>query len=222
MGDAAGKVTDDGTNTFTYSDRGRLQTATIAGGTVNYLYTEHGLRVAKTGLTTVVPGSVGYFGYDEQGQLQGESDAAGAPTDETIYLGAMPVGFADPSGLQAIPLRPTFRPPSLPYRVDQHDREGEPWCQLERQFQDDPFVPIFGLRRDVPWCRGECCSSNTRIAPPTNGFRQVNGCYIVCVQGPFASSPNGQSPILEETISWPPGTGGWIKWVSRRLLAAKD
>lgn len=36
--DAAGHITGDGTNTYTYSDRGRMITATTAGGTVTYVY----------------------------------------------------------------------------------------------------------------------------------------------------------------------------------------
>jgi uncharacterized protein RhaS with RHS repeats len=43
--DAAGNITSDGTNTYTYSDRGRLATMTNAGGTVTYSYNALELRV---------------------------------------------------------------------------------------------------------------------------------------------------------------------------------
>ena len=123
------------------------------------------------------------------------------------YVEGNPRWAIDPDGLHAAPLRPQARPPSLPYWVDQHNQEIEPWHQLQRQFQDDPFAPIIGLRRDTPWGREECDTSGSCIAPPANGFRHVNGCYRVCVQGPFASSPSGSSPVLEETMSRRPSRG---------------
>jgi hypothetical protein len=36
--DAAGNITSDGTNTYTYSDRDLMATMTNAGGTVTYMW----------------------------------------------------------------------------------------------------------------------------------------------------------------------------------------
>ena len=96
--DNAGNITGDGSNTYTYSDRGRMATAVNAGGTVSYQYNALNLRMSKTGPTALVPTGAAYFVYDEQGQLLGEYDANGAPVYETIYLGAMPVGALKRTG----------------------------------------------------------------------------------------------------------------------------
>lgn len=95
--DAAGNITSDGINTYTYSDRGRMATMTNAGGTVTYSYNALELRVGKTGLTALVPTGATYYVYDEEGKLLGEYDANGAPLYETIYLG-MPVGVVKQTG----------------------------------------------------------------------------------------------------------------------------
>jgi YD repeat-containing protein len=59
--DPAGNLTGDGTDAYSYSDRGRLATATVAGNTVTYAYNGLGQRVLKTGPATVVPtGTVRY------------------------------------------------------------------------------------------------------------------------------------------------------------------
>jgi len=99
--DAAGHITSDGTNTFTYSDRGRMTSATNAGGTVSYTYNGLNQRVYKSGPTAMVNTGAAYFLYDEQGQLLGEYDANGAPVYETIYLGMMPVGVLKQAGSAA-------------------------------------------------------------------------------------------------------------------------
>jgi RHS repeat-associated protein len=96
--DAAGHITADGANTFTYSDRGRMATASNAGGTVNYSYNALELRVAKTGPTALIPTGASYYVYDEQGQLLGEYDANNNPLYETIYLGNTPVGVLKQTG----------------------------------------------------------------------------------------------------------------------------
>ncbi|MFS2032753.1 RHS repeat-associated core domain-containing protein [Polaromonas sp. CT11-55] len=95
--DAAGNITSDGANTYTYSDRGRLDTMTNAGGTVSYSYNALELRVGKTGPTALIPTGAAYFVYDEEGKLLGEYDANGAPVYETIYLGG-PVGVVKQTG----------------------------------------------------------------------------------------------------------------------------
>ena len=99
--DAAGHITNDGTNSFTYSDRGRMTSATNAGGTVSYLYNGLNQRVYKSGPTALVPTGAAYFLYDEQGQLLGEYDANGAPVYETAYLGSLPVGALKQTGSAA-------------------------------------------------------------------------------------------------------------------------
>jgi len=96
--DAAGNITSDGTNSYTYSDRGRLATMTNAGGTVTYSYNALELRVGKTGPTALVPTGATYYVYDEDGKLLGEYDANGAPLYETIYLG-IPVGVIKQTGI---------------------------------------------------------------------------------------------------------------------------
>ncbi|WP_411885855.1 Ig-like domain repeat protein [Polaromonas sp. YR568] len=98
--DAAGNITSDGTNTYTYSDRGRMATMTNAGGTVTYSYNALELRVGKTGPTTMVPTGATYYVYGEEGQLLGEYGANGTPLHETIYLG-LPVGVIKQTGTTA-------------------------------------------------------------------------------------------------------------------------
>jgi RHS repeat-associated protein len=98
--DAAGNITSDGLNTYTYSDRGRLATMTNAGGTVSYSYNALGLRVGKTGPTALVPTGATYYVYNESGKLIGEYDANGTPLYETIYLG-IPVGVVKQTGTAA-------------------------------------------------------------------------------------------------------------------------
>uniref|UniRef100_UPI00398C235C RHS repeat-associated core domain-containing protein n=1 Tax=Polaromonas sp. YR568 TaxID=1855301 RepID=UPI00398C235C len=95
--DAAGNVTSDGTNSYTYSDRGRLATMTNAGGTVSYSYNALELRVGKIGPMALVPTGAIYYVHDESGKLLGEYDATGNPLYETIYMG-MPVGVVKQTG----------------------------------------------------------------------------------------------------------------------------
>ncbi len=99
--DAAGNIVDDGTSSFTYSDRGRLASVQTAGGTVSYLYNGLNLRVYKSGPSAVVNTGAAYYLYDEAGQLLGEYDANGAPVYETIYLGSLPVGAMKQAGSAA-------------------------------------------------------------------------------------------------------------------------
>ena len=95
--DAAGNITSDGINTYTYSDRGRLATMTNAGGIVSYSYNALEMRVGKTGPTALVPTGATYYVYDEPGKLLGEYDANGIPLYETIYIG-VPVGVVKQTG----------------------------------------------------------------------------------------------------------------------------
>jgi RHS repeat-associated protein len=87
--DGAGNLTSDGTIGYTYSDRGRLSRVTNAGLTFNYLYNGLGQRVSKQGAT--VPSGANHYVYDEEGKLLGEYNASGAPIQETVYLGTIPV-----------------------------------------------------------------------------------------------------------------------------------
>ena len=95
--DAAGNITSDGQNTYSYSDRGRLATTANAGGTASYSYNALELRVGKSGPTALVSTGAAYYVYDEAGKLLGEYDANGTPLYETIYLG-LPVGVMKQSG----------------------------------------------------------------------------------------------------------------------------
>ena len=95
--DAAGNITGDGLNTYTYSDRGRMATMTNAGGTVSYSYNALELRVGKAGPTALVQTGATYYVYDEAGKLLGEYDANGVPVYETIYLG-LPVRVIKQTG----------------------------------------------------------------------------------------------------------------------------
>jgi RHS repeat-associated protein len=99
--DAAGHVVGDSANTFAYSDRGRMKSATNAGGTVTYLYNGQNQRVAKSGPAALVPTGAAYYVYDEAGQLLGQYDASGKPVHESIYLGSMPVGVIKQTGAAA-------------------------------------------------------------------------------------------------------------------------
>ena len=96
--DATGNITADGAATYSYSDRGRLATATVAGNIVTYKYNGIEQRVSKTGPAVVVPTGAAYFVHDETGNLIGEYDASGAVAYETIYLGAAPIGLMKHAG----------------------------------------------------------------------------------------------------------------------------
>ena len=87
--DSAGNLISDGTTSFTYSDRGRLQSATKSGMTTTYRYNGLGQRVSKEGLS-VTSGRNDYV-YDETGRLLGEYDANASVLQETIWLGEIPV-----------------------------------------------------------------------------------------------------------------------------------
>jgi len=89
--DAVGNLTADGTNGYTYSDRGRLQTATMGPNNFGYLYNALGQRVVKTGPTAQITTGIVHYVYDEAGHLFGEYDGNGKPSQETIYLGDIPV-----------------------------------------------------------------------------------------------------------------------------------
>ena len=89
--DGAGNLTGDGTINYTYGTNGRMETASTAGVTTRYRYNGRGERVLKTSSV-----DSRHYVYDEQGHLLGEYDAAGAPLQETVYLGDLPVVVMKP------------------------------------------------------------------------------------------------------------------------------
>jgi YD repeat-containing protein len=91
--DAAGNITADGTNSYGYSDRGRMGSATTASGTVTYSYNGLEQRARKSSAS-----GTSYYVYDEAGQLLGEYDATGKPLYETVHLGSMSVGVLKQTG----------------------------------------------------------------------------------------------------------------------------
>jgi len=85
--DAAGNLTDDGTNKFLYGANGRMTSVTTPRTTVTYRYNGFGERVSKADAKG--PGT--YYVYDEAGHLLGEYDEQGTAMQETVYLGDVPV-----------------------------------------------------------------------------------------------------------------------------------
>lgn len=94
--DVSGNVTDDGSATYSYSDRGRMAGASTPGGSLAYAYNGLGLRAKKSG-AAVSTGAAHYI-YDEAGLLLGEYDANGTPVYETLYLNTTPVGAIKQTG----------------------------------------------------------------------------------------------------------------------------
>jgi len=89
--DGAGNLTGDGAINYTYGTNGRMETASTAGVTTRYRYNGRGERVLKTSSV-----DSRHYVYDEQGHLLGEYDASGAPLQETVYLGDLPVVVMKP------------------------------------------------------------------------------------------------------------------------------
>jgi RHS repeat-associated protein len=86
--DASGHLTLSGI-TYVYDGRGRMKQA----GSVTYLVNGLGQRVKKTAAADV------FFAYDESGHLIGEYDATGAPIQETVWLGDLPIAVIKPNGV---------------------------------------------------------------------------------------------------------------------------
>jgi RHS repeat-associated protein len=90
--DAAGNTTDDGRFSFAYGDNNRLTTVSQVGSPIaTYAYNARGERVKKTagGVTTL-------FTYDTSGHLLAESDAAGNPLKEYVYLDGLLIALIAP------------------------------------------------------------------------------------------------------------------------------
>jgi len=84
--DAAGNVTGDGTDTWSFNARGRMASATVGSNTATYTYDGLGQRVVKSGPTSLVPIGTGYYAYDTQGHLIGEYNSSGNVIQEYVYL----------------------------------------------------------------------------------------------------------------------------------------
>jgi RHS repeat-associated protein len=91
---AAGNTLTYTGTAFTYYNSGRMKTATVGGSTTTYVYNAQGQRIEKS---EGVSGTV-FNMYDEAGHLLGEYTATGGLTQETIYLGDIPVATLRPSG----------------------------------------------------------------------------------------------------------------------------
>nr|WP_267873884.1 RHS repeat-associated core domain-containing protein [Massilia eurypsychrophila] len=95
--DATGNLVNDGTILYKYGIDGRLSGVVRGGITTGYRYNGVGQRVAKT----VTAGVAVHYAYEESGRLLGEYDAAGKTTQETVYLGDLPVAVLKPSDANA-------------------------------------------------------------------------------------------------------------------------
>ena len=95
--DSNGNMTGDGTNTWTYDQRGRMATNVVGATTTTYSVNDQGLRVKKAGSTTTL------YAYDESGHTIGEYTSTGTPVMETAFMGDLPVGaLRDVSGTYTV------------------------------------------------------------------------------------------------------------------------
>ncbi|MCZ8319757.1 MAG: hypothetical protein O9303_13225, partial [Silanimonas sp.] len=88
--DAVGNPLTIGTRTLTYDERSRLTVFVNGTTTRRYQYTGQGLRVRKW--TSSNTSGNTYFVYNENAQLIGEYDNAGARVQEIVWLGNLPIG----------------------------------------------------------------------------------------------------------------------------------
>lgn len=86
--DASGKVTNDGTRSYSYNSEGRIDRIQNGSVGVVNVYNALGQRVQKNS-----GNSKTYFVYDEQGKPLGEYDANGNPIREYLYLGNAPISL---------------------------------------------------------------------------------------------------------------------------------
>jgi RHS repeat-associated protein len=108
--DAAGNITADGTQTFVYTDRGRMGSTTRGSNTVTYKYNALGQRLRKQGPTSLIVSGTNRFVYDEQGKLLGEYQNNGTVIQEYVWLGEQPVAI----------LRGTTASPTIFYVYSDH------------------------------------------------------------------------------------------------------
>ena len=86
--DAAGNITGDGSSSFTIDASGHLAKVTVGSATTTYATNGLGERVKKSAASGAT-----IFTQDANGNITGEYDGTtGAPLQETIYLGKLPVG----------------------------------------------------------------------------------------------------------------------------------
>jgi RHS repeat-associated protein len=98
--DAVGNPISIGARTLTYDERSRLTVFVNGSTTRRYQYTGQGLRVRKW--TSSNTSGNTYFVYNENAQLIGEYNNAGARTQEIIWLGNLPIGVI--AGTAAAPV----------------------------------------------------------------------------------------------------------------------
>ena len=89
--DAAGNLVTDGTVSYIYNARGRLQSAQSGAITATYRHNGLDQRVLKMVKADSSTTEAAYFVYDGLGQLIGEYDFNGKEGTETIYLGRLPI-----------------------------------------------------------------------------------------------------------------------------------
>ena len=85
--DAAGNTVADGSRSFAYSDRGRLESATVDGRTSTYAHDAAGRRVRKT----LADGTTIHYVHDLQGRLIAEAGGEGTVTVEYAWLEGEPL-----------------------------------------------------------------------------------------------------------------------------------
>jgi RHS repeat-associated protein len=88
--DASGNQTGNGTTTFDFDARGRMNSSIAARVTTSYAINGFGQRVRKSG-SAVPNGEVNEYVYDQQGHLIGEYNSTGGVVNETVYIGDTPV-----------------------------------------------------------------------------------------------------------------------------------
>lgn len=91
--DAAGNLTGDGVRGYTVTGSDRLGNVKAGGATTAYAYNGLGERLVKKSAPS---GAVTLFTQDQDGNVTGEYDGGGAPRQETVYLGGLPVAVIQP------------------------------------------------------------------------------------------------------------------------------
>ena len=87
--DNAGKITSDGVRTFLYSQNGQMIRVTAGTSVIaEYAYDAFGRRVKKT-----AGGSTVLYHYDYDGNLISETDGAGNPLRDYVYLKGEPAAM---------------------------------------------------------------------------------------------------------------------------------
>lgn len=91
--DAAGNTLSYTGASFTFNQRGRMNSATVGSTGASYIYNALGQLIEKTvaGVTTLLM-------YDEAGHLLGEYSSSGALIQETVWMDDTPVATLRPNG----------------------------------------------------------------------------------------------------------------------------